>query len=97
MFDNLKPVTYKYNDGTSDRLHTGFIAQEVNEALNIAKIDTKDFAGLVVENLDTGDELWSLRYGEFVALNTWQIQKAKSRISELEEKVAKLEALINKE
>jgi hypothetical protein len=26
LFDNLSPVAYKYNNGTSGRLHTGFIA-----------------------------------------------------------------------
>lgn len=29
LFDNLKPVRYKYNAGTSDRYHTGLIAQDV--------------------------------------------------------------------
>jgi hypothetical protein len=26
LFDNLKPVSYKYNNGTSGRTHTGFVA-----------------------------------------------------------------------
>jgi hypothetical protein len=26
FFDNLRPVSYKYNDSTSNRLHLGFIA-----------------------------------------------------------------------
>jgi hypothetical protein len=38
LFDNLHPVTYKYNNGTSNRKHTGFIAQEVAEALKKANI-----------------------------------------------------------
>jgi hypothetical protein len=29
LFDNLNPVLYKYNHGTSNRYHVGFIAQEV--------------------------------------------------------------------
>lgn len=94
LFDNLEPITYKYNDGTSDRLHTGFIAQQVKGALDIADISTQDFAGLVIDSPDTDDESWYLRYNEFVALNTWQIQKAKARITELEERVAQLESLI---
>ena len=84
------PVTYKYNYGTSDRLHAGFIAQDVDNALSIAQISTKDFAGLVISDKDTEDELWTLRYEEFIALNTWQIQKAKARITELENTVAEL-------
>lgn len=44
LFDELKPVTFKYNIGTSNRLHTGFIAQEVLQATYEAGLDTKDFA-----------------------------------------------------
>lgn len=94
LFDALNPVTYKYNDGTSDRLHTGFIAQDVKEALDKVKIDTKDFAALVISNQGTEDESWYLRYEEFIALNTQQIQKAKARISELETRVSQLESLL---
>jgi hypothetical protein len=92
LFDNLRPVTYKYNDGTSDRLHTGFIAQEVSEALKIANINSKDFAGLVIFDRDTEDELWTLRYEEFIALNVAEIQSLKKRIAELENIVKKLKS-----
>jgi hypothetical protein len=43
------------------------------------------------------EEYYSIRHEEFVALNTWQIQKAKARITELEERVAELETLIKGE
>lgn len=94
LLDNLNPVRYKYNDGTSDRYHTGFIAQEVAEALDKVNIDSKDFAGLVIFNKGEENERWTLRYEEFIALNTAAIQKLKSRVAELEEKVEKLEALV---
>ena len=97
FFDNLTPRLFKYNDGTSNRYHTGFIAQEVKSALDIAKIDSKDFAGLVIFNQNTEAERWTLRYEEFIALNTSEIQKSKSRITELETRVAELEALIKGE
>ena len=94
FFDNLVPSTYKYIDGTSNRRHTGFIAQKVEEALSVASIDTQDFAGLMIVDRGTENEVWTLRYEEFISLNTWQIQKAKARITELENKVAELEKLI---
>lgn len=92
FFDNLKPVTYKYNDGTSDRLHTGFIAQDVKQALDTVNIDSKDFAGLVIINKDIPDKdpLWTLRYEEFIALNTNEIQKLKQRVKELEDKLKEI-------
>ena len=95
FFDNLHPVTYKYNDGTSNRLHTGFIAQEVCDALEIAEIDTQDFAGLVIDHDEESNDSWYLRYEEFIALNTSEIQKAKARIATLEQEVEELKAKIN--
>lgn len=84
FFDQLNPVTFKLNNGTSNRTHIGFVAQEVGEALKEVSIDTKNFAGLCISNQDTEKEKWGLRYEEFIALNTWQIQKLKSRVAELE-------------
>ena len=88
------PVTYKYNYGTSDRLHTGFIAQDVKQAMDVALIDSKNFAALTIGISEDNEELWSLRYDEFIALNTWQIQKAKARITDLENTVAELKTQI---
>lgn len=94
FFDMLVPKRYKYNQGTSDRYHTGFIAQEVVNSLTKAGLDTQQFAAVCLDNAGLEKERWRLRRDEFVALNTWQIQKAKKRITELENKVAELEALI---
>ena len=46
----------------------------------------------------TDDYTLYLRYEQFIPLNTWQIQKAKARITELEIQVASLtERLANLE
>lgn len=95
IFDNLQPVTYKYNDGTSSRIHTGFIAQNVADAVEKAGLTTTDFAAVCYNVDENGDKVdWGIRYGELVSLNTWQIQKTKTRITELEERVTQLEKLI---
>lgn len=93
FFDELCPVTFKYNDGTSDRLHLGFIAQDVKKALDSSGINTKNFGGFVVLNPNTEDEYLGLRYEEFIALNTSEIQKLKARVAELEAKVASLTSI----
>ena len=90
LFDNLNPVTFKYNDGQSDRLHTGFIAQEVVAAIEIAGLTTKDFAAVCQENPSDPESKWGIRYGEIGSLNTWQIQKLKARVVELEQKISEL-------
>ena len=42
-----KPVSFKFNDGTSGRTHYGLIAQDVEEALEKLNISTQDFAGFI--------------------------------------------------
>ena len=99
LFDNLQPVLYKYNDGDSGRVHTGFIAQDVYGAIDAAGLSTNDLAAYVSyqmynQETESTEDVLTLRYSEFVSLNTWQIQRAKVRISELESKVASLESKI---
>ena len=94
FFDALAPVIYKYNDGTSNRYHVGFIANYVEEAILSAGLTTQDFAGFIraVETDRDGNEYEKcyLRYEEFIALNTYEIQKLKARVNELENKIALL-------
>ena len=93
LFDKLSPCRYKYNDGTSGRYHTGFIAQDVVDAVEQSGLSTNDFAAVIhlQEPMKNGCE-WLLRRDEFVSLNTWQIQKLKARVSELE---GKLDAILS--
>lgn len=100
VFKNLSPKTFKYNNGTSDRKHFGFIAQEVEQAVIESGLTTQDFAGFIRakelnEETKEFDDVCYLRYGEFVALNTWQIQKLQTRVTELENQIIELQNLIN--
>ena len=61
MFDDLKPMLYRFNDG--QRAHTGLIAQDVEESLEKAGISTNDFAGFM-----KNEDGYALRYDEFIAL-----------------------------
>ena len=121
FFNNLRPITYKYSE-SGHRDHIGFIAQEVEEALEKAELTSEEFAGLVIDkditlnpNHDSSlsdeenksneihyDKLYSLRYEEFIALNTHMIKKQQTKIQSLESEVtslkdelAKLKELIN--
>lgn len=83
LFDNLVPIRFKYNDGTSDRYHTGFRAQGVEKAIIDSGLDTSEFAALV----KTEDDEYFLRYEEFIALAVKEIQSLKKHSAELERKL----------
>lgn len=88
FFDGLNPVTFVYEHADSGRTHLGFIAQDVEEALLNAGLTTMEFAGVCIGNDE--NKTYGLRYEEFIALNTSQIQKLKSRVSELEKQIKEL-------
>lgn len=84
LFDSLIPRIYKYNDGTSGRIHAGMIAQEVKAAMESAGIPSMEFAAYI-ESVDLdGNTVCGLRYEEFIALCINEIQKLKARVTELE-------------
>ena len=97
FFDLLTPVRFKYNSGTSGRYHTGFIAQDVEAAIEQSGLTTDEAAlfvrfTTVADPQEGAEEItYGLRYDEFISINTWQIQKLKARVAELEAIVAKLQ------
>lgn len=86
LFDSLTPVRYKYIDNTSDRYHTGFIAQDVLTATENAGLTPQDFAAYCKWTKENGESICGLRYSELIALCVHEIQKLKKRVSELENK-----------
>lgn len=77
LFDLLRPAVYRLKG--RKRRHLGFIAQDVEEALETAGIPTEDFAGLCI-----GKEGYGLRYEEFIPLLTAKVQQLEERIRRLE-------------
>lgn len=75
---SLKPSKFKYNNGTSDRFHHGFIAQEVKESLG-----EEDNAVYVEQK----DGTKGLRYEELIADLVATVQMQNERIKVLEEKL----------
>ena len=122
FFMKLLPVSFKFNDGTSGRTHIGFIAQDVEQAMNEVGLTDLEFAGFCKDqktipvkktakvkafNEKTGEEEWkeityvkdepvegeyiySLRYEEFIALNTAVIQNLIKRVEKLEKFINQL-------
>lgn len=85
LFKALHPVSFKYTEGTSNRTHYGFIAQEVKDAALSVGLTTQDIAAFVEMDSDREgfDAEYALRYDEFIALNTYMIQRCLSEIADL--------------
>lgn len=78
----LNPVEYKYKDGTSNRLHHGFIAQELRDSMQ------SDWGVYCDANIDTGEKGGkALRYEELIADLVATVQSQNKRIEELEKKI----------
>jgi len=135
LFALLKPVTYHFIDGSSGRIHIGFISQDVEAAMAQVGLSDLDFAGFckdikkkeirricIRQKLDaegnslmddSGNPLmedyvdiiyedevdengnpiyiYSLRYEEFIALNTAAIQQQQQQIADLKQRLEALE------
>lgn len=90
----LRPVSFKFIDGTSDRTHYGLIAQEVETLVNNLGISNKDFAPLIktqkAETDENGNEIptegeyvYGLRYSEFIGILIKMCQNLQNEVDEL--------------
>lgn len=106
FFNKLKPINYVYKQN-GHRKHFGFGARQVEQALLDSGLTTEDFAGVLkdkdvticADENGTGedihyDELYSLRYEEFVSLNTLMIQKAFKELNENKNEINSLKGII---
>lgn len=92
VFDKLNPVTFKYKKDSADaKIHTGFIAQEVEQAIIDAGLENEDLALVTYKTEEDGTKYdYGLRYSEFISMCVYEIQKNKQKIAELEEKINEL-------
>lgn len=81
----LTPKRYKMNNGTSNRYHVGFIAQDVQEGMELFEIDSLEFAGFIKDVDADGNEILMLRYEEFIGLLALALQSHEERLRKLEE------------
>lgn len=85
MFDLVEPKRYKLNSGTSGRFHTGFIAQEVEDAMRACGINSQEFAGWARATREDGSETYFLRYSEFIPILWAKVREQEERLKRLEE------------
>ena len=85
FYDSLKPITYNMKNQTN-KIHFGFVAQEVQESFRLVEKDPENYALLAKGR----PGYLALSYNQFIALNTWQIQKLKPRMTAAEQEIEKL-------
>ena len=89
FFDSLVSKRFKYKeDSVYGKVYKdqfiGFIANDVKKSL----VDNN----ITSQTIVNGEEgHYEMQYTQIIPLNTWQIQKLKKRVSDLEERLAKLE------
>ena len=84
MLELVEPKRYKLNSGTSGRFHTGFIAQEVEDAMRACGIESKEFAGWAAAKREDGSETYFLRYSEFIPILWAKVREQEERLKRLE-------------
>ena len=104
LFDKLQPVSFEFNDAESDRVHIGFVSQDVKAAMDEVGLTDLEFAGYCRDALTEWDEetqtdkevldeggnpihMYSLRYSEFIALNSKMIQMNREKIASQQQEI----------
>jgi hypothetical protein len=96
LFNNLIPRSFLYTTGeVSERVHYGMILDELKAAMDMANISSMECGAYCLNDIDDPDGGGGIRYGEFIVLNTWQIQKLKPRMASAEEKLVAYESRIS--
>lgn len=80
IFDRLVPASFYYKEHNCGKRHLGFIAQDVESAMDSAGIKHEEFAPLDIRS----DGSYGLRYTEFIPLLVAKIQQLERKITELE-------------
>lgn len=80
MIDAIEPKRYRMVEGTSGRYHVGFVAQEVRAAMDAAGVDSTEFGGWIAGKNSDGEDIYMLRYDEFIGILLAKIKQLESRI-----------------
>lgn len=108
FFELLQPMKYRLIEN-DDKMHMGFVAQDVEQAMTDCGISENEFYGLehavfsekdfesneewekFLEQNGGANDMYTLCYQEFIALNTAMIQKLQDRCNDFERRLSALE------
>lgn len=108
FFELLQPMEYRLIEN-DEKMHMGFVAQDVEQAMKDCDISENEFYGLehallsekdfesneewekFLEQNGGANDMYTLCYQEFIALNTAMIQKLQNRCNDFERRLSALE------
>lgn len=112
FFELLQPMGYRLIEN-DEKMHMGFVAQDVEQAMKDCDISENEFYGLehavfsekdfesneewekFLEQNGGANDMYTLCYQEFIALNTAMIQKLQSRCNDFEQRLSALERSVS--
>lgn len=108
FFELLQPMEYRLIEN-DEKMHIGFVSQDVEQAMKDCGISENEFYGLehavfsekdfesneewekFLEQNGGANDMYTLCYQEFIALNTAMIQKLQDRCNDFERRLSALE------
>lgn len=108
FFELLQPMEYRLIEN-DEKMHMGFVAQDVEQAMTDCDISENEFYGLehavfsekdfesneewekFLKQNGGANDMYTLCYQEFIALNTAMIQKLQDRCNDFERRLSALE------
>ena len=108
FFELLQPMEYRLIEN-DEKMHIGFVAQDVEQAMTDCGISENEFYGLehavfsekdfesneewekFLEQNGGENDMYTVCYQEFIALNTVMIQKLQNRCNDFERRLSALE------
>lgn len=108
FFELLQPMEYRLIEN-DEKMHMGFVAQDVEQAMTDCDISENEFYGLehavfsekdfesneewekFLEQNGGANDMYTLCYQEFIAMNTAMIQKLQNRCNDFEQRLSALE------
>lgn len=112
FFELLQPMEYRLIEN-EEKMHIGFVAQDVEQAMTDCDISENEFYGLehavfsekdfesneewekFLEQNGGANDMYTLCYQEFIALNTAMIQKLQNRCRDFERRLSALERSVS--
>lgn len=112
FFELLQPMEYRLIEN-DEKMHMGFVAQDIEQAMTDCDISENEFYGLehavfsekdfesneewekFLKQNGGANDMYTLCYQEFIALNTAMIQKLQNRCNDFERRLSVLERSVS--